>query len=535
MDRISEGFLRCALERGHVIRVALDQAKDRRGGVTGDESLFDVLEREYPEFDYEVLPPQQEAWMHPATKLRCAIDYLRYFEPEFSAAENLRSRGHARAPWYVRAPAALGLFRLRPVRRATDRVLRGIERRVPLSERSLSLLRDFGPDVVVVSPLVEIGSPQGDHLRAADRLGIPTVLMVASWDNLTTKGVIRDRPDRTIVWNDDQVREGVELHGLPRESLTATGAHSHDHWFDWQPTTSPEDFARKAGLEPGRPFLLYVCSSGFIAGDDEPEFVREWARRLAASGDPELEQLGVIIRPHPQNFASWRDADLEEPGRIVVWPRGGVAPTTLDSKRDYFDSLHHAKAVVGINTTALVDSAIVRRPVFTMVSDHFRSTQTGTLHFSYLAREDRGGLLNVARSWDEHFDQLGDALRAREEHRERIEEFLTAFVRPNGLDRPAAPLAVDVVEDAAGLRKEEVDERGPLRSVVGVTASGLGRLHTSLADLRPEALRKRRQRRRKRRARAERKSSSKPPKAARKTKPPKPKRAEQRREVERTR
>ena len=103
---------------------------------------------------------------------------------------------------------------------------------------------------------------------------------------------------------------------------------------------------------------------------------------------------------------------MDEPGRIVVWPRGGVAPTDRRSKDDYFDSLYHAKAVVGLNTSALVDSAIVRRPVFTILHERFRGTQTGTLHFGYLASDNGDGLLHVAESWAEHFEQLGAALRA---------------------------------------------------------------------------------------------------------------------------
>ena len=156
----------------------------------------------------------------------------------------------------------------------------------------------------------------------------------------------------------------------------------------------------------------------------EPPF----PRRLAATGDPDLASLGVLIRPHPQNYRSWDECDLEEPGRVVVFPRGGVAPTDLQSKHDYFDSLHHARAVVGINTTALVDSAIVRRPVFTLVSDEFRDTQTGTLHFTYLAREGAGGLLNVAESWDEHFAQLGNAIRSRDGYLEQIDSFYLSGV-----------------------------------------------------------------------------------------------------------
>jgi hypothetical protein len=510
MDRISEGFLRGALDGGHTVHVALEQSKDRAGRAEGEQSLFDVLEDEYAEFTYDGLPPRDEPWIYPATKLRSAIDLLRYYEPEFAEAEDLRRRGRSRAPWYARIPAALGVFRIRPLRRLTERFWRAIERRMPVSERSLRVIRDFEPDVVIVSPLVEIGSTQGDHLRAAERLGIPTVLVVASWDNLTTKGVIRDLPDMTIVWNEDQVREAIELHGVSPDRVVATGAHSHDHWFSWSPATGAQEFAGKVGLDPDRPLLLYVCSSGFIAGDDEPEFVREWARRLAGSDDADLAALGVIVRPHPQNFGSWRDADLEEPGRIVVWPKGGVAPTDLQSKHDYFDSLYHAKAVVGINTTALVDSAIVRRPVFTMVSDHFRSTQTGTLHFSYLARDEGGGLLNVARSWDEHFTQLGAALRAPDGHQGQIEGFLRAFVRPQGLDEPAAPLALDAIVETALKQKEPATKGGAVRWIVGAGARALGRAHLLAQELRPSSIRRRRHRRRKRRAHEARKSGAQP-------------------------
>jgi hypothetical protein len=494
MDRITEGFLRCALDQGHTVRVALENSKDRAGRATG-ENLFDRFAEEYGRFSYEALPPRDDLWLYPATRLRRATDYLRYFEPEFRDAESLRERAGSRAPWYVRIPGALQLFRIAPLRRLTDRFLRAVERRMPVSEQSLGLLRRAEPDVLVVSPLIETGSPQGDHLRAADRLGIPTALVVASWDNLTTKGVIRDRPDTTIVWNQDQIREAVELHGLPRESVVATGAHSHDHWFSWQPSTDADEFARKVGLAPGRPFVLYVCSSGFIAGGEEVAFVREWSERLRSSGDPSLESLGVLVRPHPQNFGSWRDAELDEPGRIVVWPLGGVAPTDDQSKNDYFDSLHHAKAVIGINTSALVDSAIVRRPVFTIVLERFRGTQTGTLHFSYLARERDNGLLNVAHSWKEHFDQLGSALRS-DGGDQRIEDFVRAFIRPHGLEQAAAPLALRAITEVADREKQPRAQSGPVRWVVGAAASALGRLHLLFRRLHPRVLRRRVLRRR---------------------------------------
>jgi hypothetical protein len=141
---------------------------------------------------------------------------------------------------------------------------------------------------------------------------------------------------------------------------------------------------------------------------------------------------------------------------------------------------------VGINTTALVDSAIVRRPVFTIVNDQFRSTQTGTLHFSYLAREGCG-LLHVAHSWPEHFEQLGAAMRSPDGHREQLDQFLRAFIRPQGLDVPAAPQAVRAVEQAASHDKQPASARGPLRWLVGVWARALGSVHLVFEWLKPSA------------------------------------------------
>src|SRR3712207_6916201 len=61
-------------------------------------------------------------------------------------------------------------------------------------------------------------------------------------------------------------------------------------------------------------------------------------------------------------------------------PRSTLFPyTTLF--RSFYDSLHHAAAVVGVNTTAMIEAAIVGRPVLTVLDDAFALTQRGTLHF----------------------------------------------------------------------------------------------------------------------------------------------------------
>src|SRR5262249_50829853 len=153
---------------------------------------------------------------------------------------------------------------------------------------------------------------------------------------------------------------------------------------------------RQVGLSADRPFLLYVCSSPFIA-PSEVESIERWIRALRTSSDPALREAGILVRPHPQNAKQWLKADLSSYPDVVVWPRAGANPIDSTSRADFFDSLFHSAAVVGVNTSAQIEAAIVGRPVYTVLLPEFAATQEGTLHFHHLANDERG-LLHVARS-----------------------------------------------------------------------------------------------------------------------------------------
>jgi len=441
--RVLENLLREALDRGHELHVVLAGSKRRHGD--GSDALFDGLAAAYPGFSYSELAPRRGTWLGPAASLRFGLDYMRYLEAEYADAAPLRDRAGRLAPRTIRALLAFP-FRGPRGRRVLGGLLRRLEAALPVPHELGEVVRDRRPDVVLVSPLVALGSSEADHLRAAAAAGIPAVFVVASWDNLSNKGALRDVPTATIVWNETQVEEAVRLHGLPRERVAAVGAHSFDHWFDWSASTTREEFLTALGLDPAQPCVLYLGSSSFIAGDEEV-FVSEWLERLAAH--PILRSAGAVLRPHPYNASGW-EAIPDVPGRYVVWPRGGAVPETPESKREYFDTLYHADAVVGVNTSALIEAAILRKPVLTMQSDYFR-TQEGTIHFSYIADDGggSGGVVEVGHDWREHLDQLAAACTSPGARAERAEAFLLDFVRPHGLDTPAAPLAVDAVERAA--------------------------------------------------------------------------------------
>jgi hypothetical protein len=420
----------------------------------GDARLAEELAARHDGITIGLAPQRQDRWRAPAGLARSLADLARYAGPRYADAPELRARaarevtsqlGSARGVGTLSRRLGLRLVRFVAARssatasRRLIRVLGAVERAVPTSKQVDRWLRELGADAVLVSPVVDFGSSQVEYVKSARALGIPSAVCVASWDNLTGKGLIRVVPDRVFVWNETQRREAVDLHGIPAERVVATGSPKFDEWFERRPSTTAVEFAEKVGL-PGR-FVLYLCSSPFIAPDEVP-FVRDWLRALREAND-----VPVLIRPHPQNAAQWREVDLSALGPVAIWPRAGAQPDAGEARSDFYDSLTHSTAVVGVNTSGLIEAAIVGRPVFTILDDRFAGTQAGTLHFHYLLHAN-DGFLHEAGSFEEHLSQLAGLLEAPAADG-RTRRFVESFVRPHGIDRPATPILADEIEKLA--------------------------------------------------------------------------------------
>ena len=433
--------IRGLAERGHQIHLTFAMH-----GKMGDGRLLWELTDDFDNVTYtdSAKKTPYRFWLGMARGVRFWADFLRYLEPEYRDAGKLRERAQLRLPRALVGISRAPLLNSRPGRRLLWRFLLWIERAIPTDSVVDSVIAAQQPDLVLVTPLVDLGSDQADYVKSARAQGIRTGLCVHSWDNLTNKGLIRIKPDRVYLWNEFQKREAVEMHAIPPERVVVTGTPVFDQWFARTPSTTREEFCARVGLPADRPFVLYLCSSGFIA-PNEAEFIDRWVRELRAAGDAQVREASILIRPHPQNLQPWRKFDFTAFDRVSVWPAGGANPIDTASKNDFHDSLYHCALAVGINTSAQIEAGIVGRSVFTVQSEEHVGTQEGTLHFHYLL-EAGGGLLHNARDFDEHIVQLARGFERRPEDGEKLRGFVEAFVRPKGLDTPATPLLVDSIE-----------------------------------------------------------------------------------------
>jgi hypothetical protein len=403
-----------------------------------------------------------DGWRVVAWAVRALGDLARYAHPRYEHAPTLRARITNKVVRRLERSDELEPFGRRLALRTARRLAAGtnatladlimrttarLERAIPSSPGIDRYVREQAPDVVLATSVVKLASPQVEFLKSARALGIPAGTCVASWDNLTNKGLLKWQPERVFVWNDLQRREAIELHGMPPERVTATGAGLFDTWFDRRPSTSREEFVRGIGLDPERPYVLFVGSSPFVTNhsDDEVRFVERWIEALRSGGDERVRRVGVAVRPHPVG-KGWRGADLSRFEDAVVWPRHSERPLSPEEHDEFYDSLAHSAAVVGINTTAMIEAAVIGKSVLTVLAPEFG--QESTLHFHYLL-EENGGFLKVASSLEEHAEQLGRVLEDRAEDADRRRRFVESFVRPRGIERPATPIFADAVEELA--------------------------------------------------------------------------------------
>ena len=449
--------LRLLAERGHHVSIGVNHVKKQK------QATFEGISHTVRVLG--VVPPRRDRWITLARGLRGTFDFVRYLHPDYRSAPVLRDRMKRKVlPRPLRWLDRIGTLGEGTLG-AVYAVLRRLERAVPVSDDLLAFLAANRPDVIVVSPLIDAASDQVDLVRAARRLGIRVAVGIASWDNLTNKGLLRVEPDLVLVWNEAQKAEALRFHGVQGDRVAVTGAQLFDRWFERTPARDRATFCEAVGLPDARPFLLYTASSVFIARSElELPFVRRWIEAIRRSPDPAVRDMPVLVRPHPYNWHAWEQADLSDLGAVQVWPRGPYNAVDEQNRAGFFDSLYHSAAVVGVNTSAMVESAIVGRPVFSL-ADEFAGTQDGTLHFHHLL-PDNGGFLRVARTLDEHLAQISAVMRDPEAAAAEMRRFVAAFIRPHGVERPCTPIMADTLERFGAAPARPADTDGVLDRVL---------------------------------------------------------------------
>jgi hypothetical protein len=372
---------------------------------------------------------------------RTAAHVVRFLGPELESARWPRERVSRRLASLLGSPWTrdqVGLSRsLQLPSDVTERLaasFRALEHELPLEDELVRAAAAIGADAVLVLTRCEPGGAETDVIKVARRLELPSIMLLCSWDNLTSKASLIEHPDRLLVWNEDQAREARDLHGVPPERLWVIGASNFDRFFDELAATpvAPQGETRR---------LLYLGSSTKVV-PREAAVVEDWIAALRGSGDQLLVEAEVLVRPHPsavRRFARWVPPDE----RVTL-----SSPTERIEPARLAKLLRATDAVVALNTSAEIEAAIASVPVVTFRAGSRARGQEGSYHFAYLL-EANGGFVIDTPSLEAHVTELGRILREGHDQAP-ARAFVERFVRPGGIAESVVPKVAAAILELSG-------------------------------------------------------------------------------------
>jgi hypothetical protein len=123
--------------------------------------------------------------------------------------------------------------------------------------RALADLLDRERPDVVIHPSVLEGFFINDVIDECARREIPSVVVMNSWDNPSTKRAVVGHPDWLIVWGPHTRDHAIRFIGVRPERTIAFGAAQFDV-FREPPRQDRATLCRQYGFDPAHPVLLYA-------------------------------------------------------------------------------------------------------------------------------------------------------------------------------------------------------------------------------------------------------------------------------------
>lgn len=439
-----QSIVRALASRGHKLALLFDP----RWSKGESFEAVEALEKSGLKFSRGSSEVRSDAWRTLLFYTRELLSFRRYL-----VVEKRKQSRYYRDRWESYLPGFLRFLLRRPgakrilASESAASLLKAIERAAPPASNILSVLRAAAPDVLLAGPVnLRFSSADLEYAKAAAVLGIPTVIPVVSWDNLTTKGLFHVLPDRLLVWNEVQREEALEHQFFPEERIRIIGAPLFDGWFDGiKPSLDRGAFCVAHNLSAGNPFILYLGSSRNMA-EDETWLVKKLREALDRS--QAVKEVQIVVRPHPANYGIYEK--LKIPG-ITVIPRKGALPDTAASRQLFYDTALHACAtVVGANTTAAIDACVIGKPGIAYLSDTYTKTQAETSHFRQLLE---AGIFELVRSDKEFVEAVSALAGGSDRLRLNREKYLARYIRPLGRDKSAGEAAAEEIENLARRKK----------------------------------------------------------------------------------
>jgi hypothetical protein len=276
-----------------------------------------------------------------------------------------------------KAGVIYGLANLPGVRTIVDRTYDRRLKAVP-AEEFAATIRELKPDILI-HPSTFGGYFINDMIAEGKAQGIPTMLLMNSWDNPGTKRATSGKADWVAVWGEQTKRHTEFFMGIPSERILKLGAAQFEAYRP-APRLTRAEFRAEHGIAEDMPILLYAGSS---RGRKEALHLK-WLNEAIENGT--LPRVTVLYRPHPWGIARDQAQEILDAGwkhvRIENSMRTFIEDTAAGRKPAGFLMAEYARTHDILSSVDMVIS-----PLSTMIVE-------GALHglpaMCFYAQEEEG-------------------------------------------------------------------------------------------------------------------------------------------------
>ncbi|MBZ0297924.1 MAG: hypothetical protein K8L99_35545 [Anaerolineae bacterium] len=278
-------------------------------------------------------------------------------------------------------------------------------RQHPVTQQYERILEDLDASVVAAFSLE--GPREMALIEAAHNLGLPTLVMIRSRDNLAAKIQHLPNADAFCVWS--QTTRDFLLHLYPEtapERVHITGSPQFDRHLDPAYRLTREAFFEQVGLDPdpARRLIVYTCAT--------PELIKHEIHITQHLADAvHAGKLGkgtqLLVRGHPRGFGSAYPLLEQEYADARVYPRptdvpyrsgqheAEVVKIILEDEPMHLATLAYQDVQVNVSGTMLVDSAIVDKPSVAVHYDLPADVPEGLKVRRFYQRSDMKAIMNM--------------------------------------------------------------------------------------------------------------------------------------------
>jgi hypothetical protein len=242
------------------------------------------------------------------------------------------------------------------------------------------------------------------------RKSIKFLSLLASWDNLTTKGQVFLLPnERFITWSSLQIEELEMLHSIRSANAVAIGAY---------PFMGVKLMDQLPIKEFQKPTVLWLMSSGFIAKSSRKnryptlEFFTIVDFLKFTKSVPIVNPFRLEIRVHPsispkiidksifqKNFQDIANINIEI---VVDFPTNSISS---ENRVMYWNKLASCKSFISLATSAAVEASLFRKKGFMPPGNLSDRSLDDMPHGKYLLISN-GGPLDKTSNFEELLERI---------------------------------------------------------------------------------------------------------------------------------